>query len=162
MEHDDVLVMESSGGGGFGDPTERDPARVAADVAEGYVTAAAAETVYGVVLAGGHVDTAATAQRRAQIRDGRARGGGRPGGGLAAGGGRYRRLDAATAARLGVNVGAIVELVNAGGAPLRAWVVEVAPGNGGRAWVAPAALRMLALSGGAEVEIRALHRGALI
>jgi N-methylhydantoinase B len=44
--------MESSGGG-FGDPLERDPARVAADMSEGYVTPEAAEAIYGVVLRDG-------------------------------------------------------------------------------------------------------------
>ncbi|GJD52526.1 Acetophenone carboxylase delta subunit [Methylobacterium crusticola] len=34
----DVVVMESSGGGGFGDPRERDPERIAEDLADGYVT----------------------------------------------------------------------------------------------------------------------------
>ena len=48
--------MESSGGGGFGDALERDPALVVADLAEGYVTEAAAAAVYGVVLARGVLD----------------------------------------------------------------------------------------------------------
>src|SRR3989475_376415 len=54
LEPGDVLLMESSGGGGFGDPLERDPARVAADVGEGYVTAGAAGADYrGRLRAGG-------------------------------------------------------------------------------------------------------------
>ncbi|MCO5089522.1 hydantoinase B/oxoprolinase family protein [Bosea sp. (in: a-proteobacteria)] len=36
----DVVVMESSGGGGFGKPTERPPERLRDDLADGYVTAA--------------------------------------------------------------------------------------------------------------------------
>jgi len=51
--------------------------------------------------------------------------------------------------------------VNPRGAPLRAWVVGVVPGSGRRAEVAAAALRMLALADGAEVEIRAVHSGVL-
>ena len=42
--------MLSGGGGGFGSPFKRDPHRVAQDVREGYVTRAAAEKLYGVVL----------------------------------------------------------------------------------------------------------------
>src|SRR5262249_60471436 len=38
----DVVVMQSAGGGGFGDPLTRDPERVAADVRGGYVSAARA------------------------------------------------------------------------------------------------------------------------
>jgi len=35
---DDVLILESGGGGGWGDPAERDPAAVAADIENGFVT----------------------------------------------------------------------------------------------------------------------------
>lgn len=38
LRHGDVVVMESSGGGGFGTPTERTPRELADDVADGYVT----------------------------------------------------------------------------------------------------------------------------
>jgi N-methylhydantoinase B len=58
----DLLLMESSGGGGFGDPLERDPALVVADVAEGYVTREAAETAYGIVWGGDGVNADATAR----------------------------------------------------------------------------------------------------
>jgi anaerobic selenocysteine-containing dehydrogenase len=75
--------------------------------------------------------------------------------------GRAIRIDAETARALGVEAGAVVELVNPRGAPLRAWVAGVTPGNGHRAAIAPAALRMLSLGDGAEVEIRAVHSGAL-
>ena len=37
----DVLVLESGGGGGWGDPGERDPQVVAQDVANGFVTKSA-------------------------------------------------------------------------------------------------------------------------
>jgi N-methylhydantoinase B len=50
----DVLIargqrvrLETPGGGGFGDPRRRDPARVARDVAMGYVSPAAARRDYG-------------------------------------------------------------------------------------------------------------------
>ncbi|MGB9367913.1 MAG: hydantoinase B/oxoprolinase family protein [Xanthobacteraceae bacterium] len=39
--------LETPGGGGFGDPKERDPARIARDVRLGYVTADAARRDYG-------------------------------------------------------------------------------------------------------------------
>ena len=80
--------------------------------------------------------------------------------GLDTGRGRAVRIDAATAGRLGVAVGAVVELVNPRGAPLRAWVVGVTAGDEGRAEVPPVALRMLALADGTEVEIRAVHSGS--
>src|SRR5262249_58030145 len=68
LEPGDVVVMETSGGGGFGDALDRDSARLAADLAQGYVTSTAAEASYGVVLAGGGVDAAGTAARRAVLR----------------------------------------------------------------------------------------------
>ncbi len=42
--------LRLSGGGGYGDPFERDPELVATDVREGYVTAVAARRDYGVCL----------------------------------------------------------------------------------------------------------------
>lgn len=59
------------GGGGFGDPLDRDPALVAGDVRLGLVSAAEAERLYGVRLgdpAAGGVDEAATAAARAELR----------------------------------------------------------------------------------------------
>jgi hypothetical protein len=79
--------------------------------------------------------------------------------------GRQARLSAALAARLGVSPGAVVELVNPRGAPLRAWVAAgAAPARADAALVAelaPLALRMLAAAEGAEVEVRAVHSGVL-
>jgi N-methylhydantoinase B len=161
VEPEDVLVMDSSGGGGFGDPLARDPAAVAADLAEGYVTPTAAEAVYGVVLSAGAIDREATARRRAEIAAARPRVRLHAVPDLDTERGRTVRLDAATAARLSVGAGAVVELVNPAGAPLRAWVAALIPGDGHVAQVPPVALSMLAMDDGAEVIIRAVHSGAL-
>jgi len=45
------FVNTSAGGGGWGDPLDRDPRRVAEDVLDGYVTPATARQVYGVEVA---------------------------------------------------------------------------------------------------------------
>jgi N-methylhydantoinase B/oxoprolinase/acetone carboxylase alpha subunit len=45
-EGDEVLI-DSPGGGGYGTPGEREPARVAADVRQGFVSEAAAREIYG-------------------------------------------------------------------------------------------------------------------
>lgn len=158
---DDVLIMDSSGGGGFGDPLERDLDAVAADLAEGYVTPAAAERIYGAVLKDGAIDRAASAARRAQMLAARPRVRLIPVNDLDAERGRSIRIDSETASRLGVGPGAVVELVNRAGAPLRAWITDVLPGNGHTAQVAPSALSLLALAEGVEVDIRAVHSGAL-
>ena len=62
---DDLLLFETWGGGGWGDPYARAPALVARDVRRGLATAEGASR-YGVVLdSAGEVDEAATAACRA-------------------------------------------------------------------------------------------------
>lgn len=69
LEPGDVVRIRTSGGGGYGDPLDRDPERVWADVELGFVSRDAAERRYGVVLDGGTgVDLEETARRRAQLR----------------------------------------------------------------------------------------------
>ena len=60
----DRFTHASAGGGGFGDPLERDPAAVLEDVLDGKVTVAAARERYGVVIADGGVDVEATRELR--------------------------------------------------------------------------------------------------
>ena len=61
------IRIRSSAGGGWGDPMQRDPDRVLADVLDGVVSVDAARDVYGVVLApdGCGVNLAATTRLRA-------------------------------------------------------------------------------------------------
>jgi N-methylhydantoinase B len=65
----DVISFQQSGAGGYGDPLERDPQRVLADVLDDYVSIAAARADYGVVLveraADLSVDETATRELRA-------------------------------------------------------------------------------------------------
>jgi N-methylhydantoinase B len=64
----------TNGGGGWGDPFERDPERVRADVRDGYVSIAAATRDFGVVISGDpeldpeklEIDRDATAELRAR------------------------------------------------------------------------------------------------
>ncbi|MFC3958784.1 hydantoinase B/oxoprolinase family protein [Halovivax cerinus] len=68
QEADDIYYSIWQGGGGYGDPIDRDPERVAADVRAGYVSEEEARRTYGVVLSDGDVDVAATTDRREEIR----------------------------------------------------------------------------------------------
>jgi N-methylhydantoinase B len=70
MRQGDLFRHEVAGGGGWGDPLERDPALVLGDVLNGFVSERAAREDYGVVIAGKPlaVDTAATAALRQQMR----------------------------------------------------------------------------------------------
>jgi N-methylhydantoinase B len=64
----DRLVFETAGGGGLGDPLDRDPETVALEVRRGLVSAESAYEEYGVVLDGGALDADATADRRDDLR----------------------------------------------------------------------------------------------
>ncbi len=46
----DIIQFESAGGGGYGDPLQRDPQAVEADVVNGYVSIEKARDDYGVVI----------------------------------------------------------------------------------------------------------------
>ncbi len=73
----DVYAINFFGGGGYGDPLDREPQRVAADVTEGVVSFQAAERLYGVIVSEGKLDQDGTTRRRAAIREQRLSGAGR-------------------------------------------------------------------------------------
>jgi len=69
MRRGDVFIHDQPGPGGWGDPLERDPGLVARDVRYGLVSAAQAQSGYGVVLtADQQPDLAATQRRREAAR----------------------------------------------------------------------------------------------
>ncbi len=67
-------VFATAGGGGWGDPLERDPELVRRDAIEGYISREAAREQYGVVLSPDtlEVDREGTAQLRTTLRQQRA------------------------------------------------------------------------------------------
>ena len=68
VKEGDVLYFNTWGGGGWGDPTARDPAAVKVDVDRGLVSVEGAKR-YGVVLGDdGNVDTDATDALRSELR----------------------------------------------------------------------------------------------
>lgn len=62
----DRLRVMTPGSGGYGDPFERDAARIATDVSNGFVSPEAAHKLYGAVIdpTSGELDVAATAKYR--------------------------------------------------------------------------------------------------
>jgi N-methylhydantoinase B len=76
LRRGDLLRLETCGGGGWGDPLEREPELVLRDVVQGKVSADAARHDYGVAIdwsdSEGEVsyalDAAATARLRAELR----------------------------------------------------------------------------------------------
>jgi len=71
-----IVRVRTTGGGGWGDPLEREPDLVLRDVIDGKVSAAAAREDYGVVLRAGNgveapsIDEAATKQLRGKRQAG--------------------------------------------------------------------------------------------
>lgn len=73
LDSGDVMEIRTGGGGGYGDPLERDPALVERDVALGYTSLGSATDIYGVALtADGEVDAAGTEALRGKLRGARA------------------------------------------------------------------------------------------
>jgi N-methylhydantoinase B len=75
VKEGDSFIRPSAGGGGFGDPLEREPDEVLEDVADGYVSVERAAKDYGVVvrevdveLSQYEVDGPASAEERERIR----------------------------------------------------------------------------------------------
>jgi N-methylhydantoinase B len=157
----DAVVMQSAGGGGYGDPLARDPERVRRDVMAGYVSAERARVGYGVVLTPtGDVDPAATRAERSRLAAARRR---LP---VAAderdayegrrGKHRVLRLAGALAADLGLATGDLVELFGRHPAPLRAWIRIEAGAPEGQAPLDTLGRRILGVSPGDTVELRRL------
>ena len=65
----DAFYVRWNGGGGYGDPLERDPAAVCKDVIEGTVSHEAARDLFGVIVKDDHLDTAQTDALRRTLRD---------------------------------------------------------------------------------------------
>jgi N-methylhydantoinase B len=126
LERGNIVMIRSAGGGGYGDPLERDADRVAEDVREGYVSATAARELYGLVLNNaGLVDTAATADLRKRLRTARVRLTTRLDANTFEAGAvsrrRICRLNPADAGAAGIAEDDVVELDAGRAAPLRAW-----------------------------------------
>jgi N-methylhydantoinase B len=158
LQPDDLVVVETSGGGGYGDPLERPLAMIARDLRFGYVGADRARRHYGVVLRDDEIDRAASEARRNELRAARpllralvdAR--------LAVTDGFRRCLLApATADRLGIRPGAILELLTGRGAPLRCWAMLDARAAGDAVLLPPDSLAMLGIEAGTPVEPRLLE-----
>jgi N-methylhydantoinase B len=75
LEPDELLGHLLSGGGGYGDPFEREPERVLADVLAGFVSLGRARDVYGVAFACAAIDDSLRIdeQETARLRAARAR-----------------------------------------------------------------------------------------
>lgn len=69
LDPGETVSVQTPGGGGYGDPAERDPTTVLADVRDGKISTEKARDAYGVVVDDGEVDEAATDDRRSGSSD---------------------------------------------------------------------------------------------
>jgi N-methylhydantoinase B len=162
IRKDDIVVLESAGGGGYGDAIERVPERVLRDVELGYITRERAAARYGVVIKDGEVDFDATLAKRKslgaqkmwfdmEITDSDQFDLGR----------RVVRLSVSDAARLG-GPGVLAEIINPKGAPLRFWVDQDDDVKDGTIGLGPIARQILAATSGHRLEVRALTGVAVL
>ncbi len=159
MTAGDVLTMRAAGGGGYGDPLERDVSLVVDDVADGYITPERAYEAYGVVLdAKGVPDLEETTSRRTELASRRQH--------LRLAGtsedcyvgkrGRHRiqRLNPNWIDRLGITEGDLLELVSPNGAALRAWARFDSNVPDNELALDPMGLQLLGLVAGDSVSLR--------
>jgi N-methylhydantoinase B len=134
LEAGDITFSRSAGGGGYGDPLDREPTQVLLDVAHGYISERGALDDYGVILncvattglrlpEHWRIDEAATRARRRERKEERRElvlvATTKP----TSIGGRHVCFAArATINALAVAVGDPIELLNPAGAPLRLWI----------------------------------------
>ena len=157
LEAGDVVRMETSGGGGYGDPLARAPERVQTDVALGYLDRDQAAERYGVVIdVDGSVESAATQELRDRLRASRVQAPVTLANESDLDGPRRRiRLPTDLARRLDVRSGALVEIATpACGAALRGWA-EIAERTD--LALSAEALAALGAEAGDTVEVRAVH-----
>ena len=160
LRQGDLVVMQAAGGGGYGDPLDRDPTDVAADVLDGYISDERAAEVYGVVIDGsGTADLSATDARREALRAARLSATVVPTGDELYDGirGRHRiqPLAPAWAERLGRRDGDLIELVSGAGAPLRAWLRLDESLSEDELPLDELGMALLAVSAGERVNLRA-------
>jgi N-methylhydantoinase B len=159
VEKGSIVMVRSAGGGGYGDPLERDPERVAHDVREGYVSATAARELYGLVLdQAGQVGSAATVTLRKRLRAARIE--------LttvvnqevfehgAVSRRRICRLNPADAGAAGIGENDVVELDTRCAAPLRAWARVDAGVKPGTVPIDQRGLSILKIIEGNPLELR--------
>ena len=72
LTKDDVVSMRSSGGGGWGDPLNREPIDVFQDFSTGLISETFAKDEFGVIFKNNDVDVAATRDHRQKLSENRA------------------------------------------------------------------------------------------
>jgi N-methylhydantoinase B len=160
MREGDVLIMRSAGGGGLGDPLERDADAVVDDIRFGYVSPVDASAVYGVALREGRLDRDATLTLRHDMRLRRAwlRSAVLQGPEFS----DNRRVAAVSkrcADRLCLENGALIEVPNASGPSLRAWLTVEHDLPDDVCAIGQVGLSILRMAAGDRIQVRLVRPG---
>lgn len=159
LKKGDIVRMESSGGGGYGDALTRDPDHVLQDVTLGYISRDQAEARYGVILGrAGAVDEAATTAKREALGAARVAAPAQLANDIdETGMQRDILLPENLADRLGIRGGDLVELTTpTSGAALRGWASIGGAADDLR--LGPDAMAVLGARPGDAIEIRSVPR----
>lgn len=161
LKEDDLVVSESSGGGGFGDPLDRNIAALEADLRQGYITKTHAEQSYGAVFTGLAIDHDATAVHRQTLKDKR------PIARVVRSeklrspeGLRVCAIGRTDAAGAKLVTGDVVELIKGNGAPLRCWVKVRDDIASKTVELAPDSISLAGILENDEVQLRPLNTPA--
>jgi N-methylhydantoinase B len=155
LQEGDAVVECSSGGGGFGDPLERDAKQVLDDVLEELLTLERARSRYGVVIVGAQINREETERLRRKIRQSRVR--------FEVGtmqgeefdrGRRVAEMSSGAAQELGVSEGDLLECVSVHGASLRVWAKVSGERDGYALRMGQFGVELLKLRPGERVELR--------
>ena len=161
LKKGDVVISESSGGGGFGEATDRDVAAVKSDLVHGYITKAHAEQAYGVAFSGEAIDQAATEVRRKALRNSRVRVTVERKASLQAPAGlRVCGIATKIAESLDVVPGDIIEIIKGDGAPLRCWARVVHDARPHTVQLDPTSIGLAGIGEGDDVYLRPLKTPA--
>lgn len=154
----DVLCLRSGGGGGFGDPLEREPSAVVQDVRNKLLGNDQARDTYGVVITRGAIDFDETLALRARLNRNRAY--------LTvavvnedsyAGVRRICQVSPKIAERYGFRHSELIEYVPVSGWPLRAFLVVNPEIEGDQTPIGPKGSSILSIKSGDRIRIRAVR-----
>ena len=154
----DIVRIETAGGGGYGDPLDRETARVAEDVRLGYLSVDDALKRYGVAFdLPGEVDAPATFEARGRLRAARLGLTVDPADADTYDGARRRiELPRMIANHIGLSDGDLMELATSkSGSALRGWASLVEGGES--VSVGPIGRAVLGVEAGDTVELRAVR-----
>jgi len=158
LQEGDIVVERSSGGGGYGDPLERNPLIVLNDVREEYLTQEKAKKRYGVVIVKGEIHWEETEKLRMKMRKDRFFSQVSPlEGEELEKGRRIMEIGPEAAKRLGVSNEDLLECVNLQGASLRVWARICTDLEGSLSRIGRLGLKLLKVQPGEQVELRRIE-----